>query len=100
MPVPGSPEWFARRDALMEAERDSPEEWWYLSFAEPDHFLGGLFIQARGFVSAMQKSHEMGLNPGGEVASWGPLPAEAIARKIPENMRNRLLTKAEVEGMG
>lgn len=62
-----------RAQALLNAEADDPLLWWYLSFAEdkPPNgrgFLGGVFIKARGFMSAYTGASMVGLNPGGEVA--------------------------------
>ena len=98
MPEPGSPEWHARIASLLAAEAAEPEGWWYLSFAKPGKFLGGAFVYARGFTSAWQKTHQLKINPGGQVAHY-QLPPDA-GSKIPKNMRNRLLTKAEVENLG
>ena len=94
MPVPGSPEWHKRVDGMMAAESRNPMGWYYLSFAEPGRFLGGVLIQARGPTLALQATHQLGINPGGQVATSGPIPEENVAR-IPESMRNRLVSKQE-----
>lgn len=64
---------------------------YYLSFADESGFLGGVFVEAHGIITAVDKATDMGLNPGGEVMCWGPVPPP-----IDESM-NRLLTKEEVE---
>jgi hypothetical protein len=86
--------------------------WWYLSFAEPnvdeggtapvgEGFRGGLYIEAASLADAVTQSHELGLNPGGEVAGI-EIPAEAMAdfeENVPPELRLRLLSKNEVEGL-
>ncbi len=58
-------------------------------------FLGGAVVEARGFASAMRVTHQLGINPGGEVK--GALLDRAAIDTLPVQMRNRLLTKAEIE---
>ena len=69
---------------------------WYLSFCDPDapegsQFLGVAIVEAPTFLAAVTRSHVLGCNPGGQVASMGPIPAEGIA----EEWRDRLLSKDE-----
>lgn len=64
---------------------------YYLSFADEDGFRGGVFIEAHGVVSAAEKASELGINPGGEVACWGPVPPPV------DSAMNRLLSKEEVK---
>lgn len=69
---------------------------WWLSFADASRpegrkFLGAAIIQAPTFAAAITRSHVIGVNPGGEVASMGPIPAGHIAAE----WRDRLLTKDE-----
>ena len=73
--------WKARRDKLLREEATQPEAWWWLSFCDPDkpegsQFLGGIFTKAAGFVSAVQKTHDLGINPGGECKGAGPISDE------------------------
>ena len=73
---------------------------WWLSFCDTDRragsqFLGVSIVQAPTFAAAITRSHVLGVNPGGEVASEGPLPAEFIAAEY----RDRLLTRAEAEAI-
>ncbi len=98
MPEPGSPEWRERLASLLNEEANCPLGLWYLSFAEPGKFLGGVFIEASGFVSAHLLSVQLGINPGGKVAGW-KVPAENVAT-IPGSMRNRLLSRVEMEAAG
>jgi hypothetical protein len=64
---------------------------YYLSFATEGEFLGGVFIEAHGIITATEKAHELGINPGGEVACWGPVPPPVASAM------DRLLSKEEVE---
>lgn len=40
----------------------------YLSFADDDGWLGCVHIYADTFIAAVDKTHRLGINPGGEVA--------------------------------
>lgn len=94
---PGSPEWHRKVEALLTEEATQPMGLWYLSFAEPHKFLGSVYVEARGYTSALQRTHRLGINPGGQVLHI-PVPPE-IAAIIPEERRNRLLSRAELEIM-
>src|SRR5205085_536172 len=91
---PGSPEWHARIERLLTEEANQPMRHWYLSFVD-GHFLGGAIVEARGFTSALQRTHELGINPGGEVLHV--LVPEEKVHLIHPSQKNRLLTKSEVE---
>lgn len=77
---------------------------WWLSFVDPDQsappgrqvpggggFLGVAVCEGDTLADAITRSHLLGVNPGGQVAARGPIPAQMIA---PE-WRDRLLTKDE-----
>jgi hypothetical protein len=83
---------------------------WWLSFTDPDiaatiprerrrpggrSFLGVCIVEAATAVGATLAAHAARCNPGGQVATFGPLPLDAIA---PE-WRNRLLTQAEADAI-
>lgn len=73
---------------------------WWLSFCDPDRpegsqFLGVAIVQAPVFDAAVTRSHAIGVNPGGQVATCGPIDPEVIS---PE-WRNRLLTRDEAESI-
>lgn len=81
--IPGSLEWRKRATALMAEEATRPEEWWYISFAEPGKFLGGVFVKAPGFITALNKTRILGINPGGEAKGSiledpGPFPVDKL----------------------
>lgn len=86
----------AHAEAVVIEEAANPEHGLYwLSFVRvdppPDLFLGVVIIRSIGHTSAITEASVLGLNPGGEVQSLGPMPVDAID---PE-WCNRLLTKDE-----
>ena len=68
---------------------------WWLSFADGDGFRGAVVVEAADFPTAVERSHAVGCNPGGECKGW-PLPAEADG----EYDLDRLYGKTELEAMG
>lgn len=55
-----------------ENDKPSPTGAWWLSFADPDlpegeQFLGVAIVEQRWFISAVEKAHELGINPGGQI---------------------------------
>lgn len=87
-----------KRDELLIAESSEPEQWWWLSFCDPNlpegsQFLGVSLVKARGFITASVSASLLGINPGGEVQGFG-IPDNY---NVPESYRNRLLTCAEAE---
>lgn len=99
MPVVGVPD--KPKDSRVTAE---PTPLWWLSFVDTTQsapvdqqqpgmggFLGVVIVQADTVEEAITISHLTGVNPGGQVASIGPLPAAAIGTKL----RGRLLTADE-----
>lgn len=91
--------------------------WYWLSFATDDDFLGGCYVEADpslahdGDVAAMsidnnrslepiwavRKSHLLGINPGGHVHIIGPIPPTQLP---PDDIRNRLLSKSDLIILG
>jgi hypothetical protein len=88
-------------DAELGIYEPAPDDpLWWLSFCDTDlppgsQFLGVAICQAPTFPAAVTRSHVLGVNPGGQVASMGPIPPAAIA---PE-WRDRLLTRDEAESI-
>lgn len=101
--------------------------WFWMSFADEAGFLGGAFVRApddeehlrrarnwaqvrRGpggapvsdedalLASALIRSHELGINPGGEAKCLGPIPRESVDERVPEADRERLLSREEIPG--
>lgn len=70
-------------------------QWWYLSFASTDQFLGATAVMGSDEMDAISNSIQLGLNPGGEVLAI-PLDDE-----VPTELRNALITsKSELENIG
>ncbi len=82
----------ARWNEVLDSEPLQPRVW-FLSFASGEDFLGGVFVEANSMSDAIRKTHEIGVNPGGEVLSFSP--SENTAR-VPVSMHNRLLSKQEI----
>lgn len=85
---------------LGKYEPDPGDPLWWLSFCDPDapegsQFLGVAVVQAPTLPAAITRSHVLGVNPGGEVASMGPIPVGYIAGE----WRDRLLTRDEAEAI-
>jgi hypothetical protein len=87
---------------------DEDDPLWWLSFCDPakapppeeqrpggPSFLGVLIIQAPSLAAAITRSHVLGVNPGGQIAIKGPIPARYIAQE----WRDRLLSAAEADAI-
>ena len=70
---------------------------WWLSFAGDEGSIGVAIIEAHTFIEAVQKSHRLGCNPGGEVAG-APIP-QAVLDDDPilNTPVDRMLTKDEIK---
>lgn len=64
----------------------------WLSFADPEtgDNLGVNVVDALDFMDAIHKTHDLGINPGGQV-----LGGEIDPRLVPDAYVNRLLSKDE-----
>jgi hypothetical protein len=90
----------ARMDAKMAEEQASGKvEPWFLYFTDPkkpagQRFLGACIVEAPGFVSAIDRAHQLGINPGGAVVAYD-------TPKHDLSFRNRLITSdAEMTQLG
>jgi hypothetical protein len=90
----------ARMNAKVAEERASGKvEPWFLYFTDPEkpagqRFLGACIIEAPGFVSAIDRAHQLGINPGGAVVAYD-------TPKHDVSFRNRLITSdAEMAQLG
>lgn len=83
-------------------EQAPESDWFYMSFVdpEPDEFLGGIYVKGNTLGEALTRSHLLGINPGGEAHTIGPITHARIVQHVPEEQRERLLSKAEIEGDG
>jgi hypothetical protein len=72
----------------------------YLSFADDERggFLGAAVIEARGMLDALTTANALGINPGGEVLTID-MPDGNI-RFFPPEVRNKLLTRGDLEALG
>jgi hypothetical protein len=67
-----SPEEFERRkQRILETEAKQPYAWWWLSFVDGTkpkdaRFRGVIIVRAQGVLSAILRTHELAINPGGE----------------------------------
>jgi hypothetical protein len=89
----------ARREKLLAEEATEPESWWWLSFAGEKGFLGAVLTRAHGFISAVQKTHDLGINPGGECRGaqlLDKMMATPMGRKHTQ-YADRLLSKQDIE---
>lgn len=68
----------------------------WLSFSGPDGPRGVCLVEEKDFLSAIDKSHQLGVNPGGEVLGE-ELPDDADERKLGTN---RLILPAELDRHG
>jgi len=96
-------------DALLGYLPPEPSDpLWWLSFCDPakapppelqrpggPSFLGAVITQAPTLAAAITRSHLLKVNPGGEIATEGPIPAGFIAAE----WRDRLLSAAEIEAI-
>lgn len=81
---------------------ESIEKYLWMSFCDTDkpsgeQFLGVIITKTLGIGHAMQKTHELGINPGGQIASWEWEDAFKVIN--PEDF-DRLLSKEELEEAG
>ena len=67
--------------------------WYWISFADEDAFLGVAVVDAADEKGAIEKTHELKINPGGEAL----ILLLQKAHVPPASHSNRLLTKAETE---
>lgn len=111
----GDSEWETRHLAVLHSERQDPTNsgLWWLSFVDPavaatvpEHlqkpggpsFLGACWVEAEGFVHAVETAHLLGCNPGGEVRGWGPFPPTWASLTWKAAWTNRLLDGAAAAG--
>ena len=70
--------------------------WYWLSFAGHGRNLGACIVRGDDLIAAIRRSHVLGINPGGEVLSIGPIgDEEARAMMLPGHLEV-LLSKQQV----
>jgi hypothetical protein len=83
---------------MLQAESQAPKQWYYVSFSH-EKFLGGAFLEAQGPATLLRRTHELGINPGGQTLSTLVPEDELCTMLPPPEMRNRLLSLAELEAL-
>lgn len=83
-----------RRMEIYLAEEANPVRMIYMSFADDNGFLGGIFTRSKGLAHAMKETHEKGINPGGEIQST--IVPSFAEKDVPEHAIDRLLSKQEM----
>ncbi len=93
-----SPEERRRRfDEALEKEADQEPLYFWLSFVDPDkpkgqQFIGVIITRAKGMAHAIQKTHDLGINPGGEVLC-------VETEETPTDYMDRLLTPSILKSL-
>jgi hypothetical protein len=82
----------------LEPPAPSPSGWMYLSFVKDGGFKGAVVVRATDIIAAVRRAAVLGINPGGEVLG-SPISAEGLA-EIPDELRERLLSWADMEAAG
>lgn len=101
-----------REAATIVARSDpSPPQWWYLSFVDTavsksipwderrpggPSWLGACWVDAPNYFMAAARAWELGCNPGGQVAFWGPYTDGWLNENVPETERRRLLSREDM----
>ena len=70
------------------------KELYWLSFADETGLLGECFVEESDFLSAIRKTHKLGINPGGQVAWFGF--EDGMESKITPELKDRLIKKPEL----
>jgi hypothetical protein len=68
------------------------------SLPEGERFLGALIVRADNEIEMLQRSHHIGLNPGGEIAFF-QIPEHYVYRVPADWIETRLITKVECDEM-
>lgn len=79
----------------MEQERNNPPQWYFVSFADDTHFIGGLVTYQPGPMTATMRAHQLKIYPGGSSRVSRLLPPPEF--EIPANLVDRILTEEEVD---
>lgn len=101
----GSPKWREAIAELMKQEMNEPENFWWLSFCDPDkppgtQFLGCIVVRAHGLTDALTKCNAMMINPGGEVKGLQIPDSEEVNLRLVPAVCNRLLSLKEMIDLG
>jgi hypothetical protein len=86
------------KERLLEESTANKESIWWMSFCDTDkkpgsQFVGVVITKALGLAHALKKTHELKINPGGEVQS-------CMVESIDEKHFDKLLGKPELKERG
>jgi hypothetical protein len=98
--LPGPP---PKSAAEMVPERRGSPRWWQLSFAAGREFVGSAVVWACGVETAIRRGHALGIDPVPAAAGSEGVEVEVMisplsrkdARRVPQDMRNRLIGPEE-----
>lgn len=97
-------------DLIAQEQAEPQSGLWYLSFVDPEiaagipredqqpggqSFLGACYVEADGYLHAVERARELGCNPGGQVAGFGPWPPEWASAEWRAAWGDRLLSSTE-----
>ncbi len=87
-------------EKLSQEINDNKQVCLWMSFCDTDkpkdsQFLGVIITKALGLAHAVDKTHAMGINPGGEIKS-----CEIEANEIKPEHFDRLLSKQDLKDVG
>ncbi len=72
-------------------------KWWWMSFADNTGNLGVVIISGKTFEDAHRATHDLGINPGGELCS---VEITDEIEDYPIDFRFRLLSRKEAFYLG
>lgn len=101
----------ARMESLLTKEiAQGIEQYVFLSFCdtkknEGNKFLGGIICKAFGVTDALNKTHELGINPGGQVFMYilsfdAGTPYTIRQKRHIDQSRDKLLSRDYLETLG
>src|SRR5207245_78288 len=89
-----------KRRIRFQCRRDRRPSWFFLSFADDQQFLGGLFLRAQGPTSAVETARDLGIRFANATVECTRASDDEIAQNLPLEMRYRLLNEHEVRVLG
>ena len=88
-----------QRVKQLAQERRKRGQWFWLSFANENGFLGGAIVWAHGIETAVLRARNLNISQSfrGEVEVFcEPIPSRIMKRHVPPELRNRRLSQSEV----
>jgi hypothetical protein len=74
--------------------------YWWLSFAGDEGNRGCCIVQASDFLTAVVRTHQLGINPGGEVQGISTPDCPEVQAEIARWGLDRLVTREEMAAVG